>query len=281
MALRDQPYLPLYIQDFLTDEKLSECSAESTGVYIRLMCLLHKSDPYGKILLKQKYKQSDKQILNFASQVAKNLPYDLPTVQRSLTELFAEGVIQIEGDFLYQKRMVNDGEISDKRAAAGGKGGKKTQLNNKTFASKFAKAKSKANTEYEYEYEYDNEDVNSNKKKRTKSKFVPPEEKEVIAYFDEKGYSDQAARRAFEYYNTSGWIDSQGKKVKNWKQKMLSIWFKPENLKQNGQQTATGGGSQHLSKQQQRQLAKQEYYNRGRNIVGGTENSGGLFGNGD
>lgn len=82
MALRDQPYLPLYIQDFLTDEKLAECSAESTGVYIRLMCLFHKSDTYGKILLKQKYKQSDKQILNFASQVAKNLPYDLLVVQK-------------------------------------------------------------------------------------------------------------------------------------------------------------------------------------------------------
>ena len=43
MALRDQPYIPLYVQDFMTDEKLSECSAESTGVYIRVMCIMHKS----------------------------------------------------------------------------------------------------------------------------------------------------------------------------------------------------------------------------------------------
>ena len=43
MALRDQPYLPLYVQDFLTDEKLAECSAMATGVYIRLMCIMHKS----------------------------------------------------------------------------------------------------------------------------------------------------------------------------------------------------------------------------------------------
>lgn len=40
MALRDQPYLPLYVLDFLVDEKLAYCSAESTGVYIRLMCIL-------------------------------------------------------------------------------------------------------------------------------------------------------------------------------------------------------------------------------------------------
>jgi uncharacterized protein YdaU (DUF1376 family) len=62
MALRNQPYIPLYVQDFLTDEKLIECSAQSTGVYIRLMCIMHKSEDYGKILLKQKDKQSDKQI---------------------------------------------------------------------------------------------------------------------------------------------------------------------------------------------------------------------------
>ena len=43
MALREQPYLPLYVQDFLTDEKLNECSAESTGVYIRLMCIMDKA----------------------------------------------------------------------------------------------------------------------------------------------------------------------------------------------------------------------------------------------
>ena len=58
MALRDQPYLPLYVQDFLTDEKLIECSASATGVYIRVMCIMHKSDPYGMILLKQKDKQT-------------------------------------------------------------------------------------------------------------------------------------------------------------------------------------------------------------------------------
>jgi hypothetical protein len=66
MALRDQPYIPLYIQDFLTDEKLIECSAQATGVYVRLMCIMHKSEDYGKILLRQKDKQKPKQIENFA-----------------------------------------------------------------------------------------------------------------------------------------------------------------------------------------------------------------------
>lgn len=62
MALRDQPYLPLYVNDFLSDEKLNNCSAESTGVYIRLMCLMHKSNEYGVISL------SDRQIEKYKSQ---------------------------------------------------------------------------------------------------------------------------------------------------------------------------------------------------------------------
>ena len=124
MALRNQPYLPLYVQDFLTDEKLIECSAESTGVYIRLLCIMHKSDEYGKVLLKQKDKQTPKPLKNFASKVAKLMPYPLEIIERSLDELVSERVLSINGDYLYQKRMVRDNEISLKRAKAGEKGSK-------------------------------------------------------------------------------------------------------------------------------------------------------------
>jgi hypothetical protein len=156
MARRNQPYLPLFVEDFLTDEKLAECSAEATGVYVRLMCLMHKSKDYGKILLKQKYKQNDKQILNFASQVAKNMPYDLVVVERSLSELLNEDVLQVDGDFLIQKRMVKDAEISDKRAFTGKTGGTKAQTKKK-FALNFAKANTEANIKANAENEIENE----------------------------------------------------------------------------------------------------------------------------
>lgn len=147
MALRDQPYLPLYIQDFLTDEKLIECNAESTGVFIRLMCLMHKSDEYGKILLKQKDKQTDNQIQNFACKISKQMPYGIETVLRALAELVSEGVLILDGDYLIQKRMVADNELSLKRSVAGRKGG--------SFAKAKAKATTKANAENEIETEYE------------------------------------------------------------------------------------------------------------------------------
>lgn len=123
MALRDQPYLPLYVQDFLTDEKLIECSAAATGIYIKIMCIMHKSDEYGTILLKEKDKISQSVCYNFANKLTKFLPYSDNEINIALQELISEGVLFISGDKLIQKRMVRDNEISIKRSEAGSKGG--------------------------------------------------------------------------------------------------------------------------------------------------------------
>jgi uncharacterized phage protein (TIGR02220 family) len=173
VALRDQPYIPLYVQDFLTDEKLNECSAESTGVYIKIMCIMHKSEPYGNILLKQKDKQNSSNISNFASKLLRHLPYSLLVIERSLEELIREDVLQIDGDYLSQKRMVRDCELSTKRAKAGQKGGQKTQR----FASNFAQAKVKANPENENEIVH----VVENENKFPKN-FVS----DIISYLNDK-----------------------------------------------------------------------------------------------
>lgn len=155
MALRNQPYLPLYVQDFMTDEKLMECSAKATGVYIRILCMMHKSKNYGTFLLKQNDKQNESNIINFAYKLAKFLPYTLEVIESSLVELVTEEVLHIDGDLLSQKRMVKDGNISDKRALAGSKGGKKTF----GIDNGFAQAKIQANSEDENE---DENDINNN-----------------------------------------------------------------------------------------------------------------------
>jgi hypothetical protein len=188
MALRNQPYIPLYVQDFLTDEKLIECSAESTGVYIRLICILHKSEEYGKVLLKQKDKQCENQVKNFASKLIKQMPYTMKVIESSLDELINEGVIQIEGDFLIQKRMVKDNDISVKRSESGKKGGENTQ-----FASKFALSKIKANTEYEYEDEI----KDTNKDKKNKNDYSEEFNKFWTAYPKKSG----SKKSAFDNWN--------------------------------------------------------------------------------
>lgn len=148
MALRNQPYLPLYVDDFLSDERLSECSAESTGVYIRLMCLMHKSQEYGAILLKQKDKQSGSTITDFAVKLVRQMPYTEEVIRRSLRELLEEDVLSLDGDRLFQRRMVKDAKLSDTRASAGRKGGcsSKTSSTSTDFADDFASAKPQANS---------------------------------------------------------------------------------------------------------------------------------------
>ena len=160
MSLRNSPYLPLYVQDFLTDEKLADCSANANGVYIRLMCILHKSEPYGKILLKQKYKQNESMCLNFASMLLRQMPYLMSEIQDGLEELLENKIIEIDGDYRFQKRMVKDGELSEKRAVAGKKGGRKTigfclsKSQSKTQSKNISK--SEANSENEIDIDNDN-----------------------------------------------------------------------------------------------------------------------------
>lgn len=161
MALKDQPYLPLYIKDFEGATKLRECNAEATGVYIRIMCLMHKSNPYGKILLEQKYQQEYQQMGEqkistcsdfvgaFAIKLKRHLPYSLLEIARGVCELLDNKVLYIEGDYIAQERMVKDGIISEKRAIAGkksasGKGGKNNFVGTK--ASTKASTKKEQNT---------------------------------------------------------------------------------------------------------------------------------------
>ena len=67
--------------------------------------------------------------------------------------------------------------------------------------------------------------------------FVPPSLDEVVEYFDEKGYTRDAAERAYAYYTERNWVDSKGSQVKNWKSKCIAVWFKPENRKPESPET--------------------------------------------
>ena len=135
MSRRDQPYIPLYVMDFLTDEKLRECSAESVGVYIMLMCVMHKQEEYGTIVLREKDRKGPDIIADFSSKLAKHLPFEEKVIYRAVQELLSEGVLQMDENRLIQKRMVRDANISGKRAEAGKKGAGTTNAKFNTSTS--------------------------------------------------------------------------------------------------------------------------------------------------
>lgn len=73
-------------------------------------------------------------------------------------------------------------------------------------------------------------DVNENVPKESKPKkrrkpFVPPTYDELVEYVLEKGGTAEVAKKAFDHYDASDWVKSNGQKVLNWKQTLLTNWI--------------------------------------------------------
>lgn len=112
-SLRTSPYFPLEVDAFVSDEKLNECSAQANGVYIRILCLMHKSEDYGRIKLRTQGTEA------IAEQLSRHLPFDIAEIGAGLEELLTAGVLYIDGGFLCQKRMIKDGQLSETRSRCG------------------------------------------------------------------------------------------------------------------------------------------------------------------
>ena len=68
-------------------------------------------------------------------------------------------------------------------------------------------------------------DRNARKGKERKgnreSAFVPPSLEAIQEYIKTSGHQVDA-KKFYDYFTVSGWVDSKGKKVKNWKQKLIT-----------------------------------------------------------
>jgi len=195
MSLRNQPYIPLYVQDYLTDEKLNMCSWATQGIYIKILCVLHKQENYGKILFKQKKGTC----FNFASILIRMIPCQIDEMKTALEELIENGVLVIDGNELIQRRMVKDNHIKEVRSKAGKKGGGNPNL---------FKQKDKQITEYENEYENEDEIKDVSKK-------IPPKIEDVKNYCKERN-NNVDPDKWFDFYTSKGWMVGKNK-MKDWK----------------------------------------------------------------
>jgi len=88
----------------------------------------------------------------------------------------------------------------------------------------------------EEEYEESIAHTGKKSKNRKSEKNQKPYLDDMIAYCEEMGESRgidpeqarQIAMNAYQYYEAGNWTDSRGKPVRNWKQKILAVWLKPE-----------------------------------------------------
>lgn len=75
--------------------------------------------------------------------------------------------------------------------------------------------------------EHIKENNNDNKLSLLKEKrFIPPTLEEIINYCNERN-NNVDAQTFYDYYQVNDWKDSQGKPIKNWKQKLIT-WEKKE-----------------------------------------------------
>lgn len=271
-ALRKLPYIPLYVQDFTSDEKLTGCSASAVGVYIFLLCFLHKSETYGKLVLRPKDILTDEEtdeikkqvesktksktkskIIAFAKRLQRNMPFELYEIATGLTELEEERVITVEGIELYQKRMVRDGDVSEKRSNNGALGGRpakeKTTQKSKSESKTESKSESELKTNTEIENEYENNIEKESKRVQgerkpttsTQRRFTPPTLEEVMEYCQERNNGIDAIQ-FFDYYEANGWVQGKNKPLKDWKA-AVRTWERngivTNNSRRNGQHSQT------------------------------------------
>jgi uncharacterized protein YdaU (DUF1376 family) len=190
------PAILFYTGDFLNG--CTDLTFEERGQYITLLCLQH-----------QKGHLSEKTIRLTVGSVS--------------VDVLKKFIKDEEGNY-YNDRM--DEEIKkrqhflDTRYFNGKKGGRPIKPNRKPNSEPTENLPINGN---------ENEDiVEEENKKRGRIKFTPPTVDEVILYFIENGYTDDAGRKAYNYYSLADWHDSRGNKIKNWKQKMNGVWFRDE-----------------------------------------------------
>jgi len=150
----------------------------------------------------------------------------------ALNSLCEEKIIEILEDNIYIKflsEQLNEFEDVSKQNSKNAKEGWEKRRKQKELSELNATALNPQSENDAIREDKRRQDEIKEKKKRVVNKFTPPLLQDVILYFTDNGYSKELAEKAFSYYNEGNWSDSRGNKIKNWKQKMISVWFKEEN----------------------------------------------------
>ncbi len=185
------PAFLFYSQDFYTGT--ATLNFEDKGKYIHILCLMH-----------QQGRMSEETIRFVVGSVSDNL--------KSKFQIDTNGMwynkrleYEIDKRNKFIESRINNGKLGGRPKANGLPNGEPTK-------------------EPKHNLPEDANEIDYFKKKEKK-----PTVDEVVAYFKEKGYTEVAAKKAFEYYTAADWHDVNGKPVLRWKQKMITNWFKPEN----------------------------------------------------
>lgn len=203
---KELPYFKFEPAEYLTKD-ISFCSLQAQGLFINICSYYWQ----------RSCKLTKEQLL-------KRLNHEI-----ELNELIKEGVIDLIDDNIFIKfldNQLNEVENKSKTNSVNGSKGGRPKKNPIESEIKPNENPIESETKGIREDKIREDKIKVNKRV---NKFTPPTILEVEVYFTENGYTKQSGTKAFNYYNIADWKDSNGKQVRNWKQKMQSVWFKDEN----------------------------------------------------
>jgi hypothetical protein len=159
-----KPWDKWYWQDYLADTGLAACSLAARGLWIEMLAIMARSEKKG-YLLDGNQKMSEVVLARLARSTVDEI---VPLLQ----ELNEHKVFSMTEDgIIYNRRMVREAEISEKRAEAGKIGGlSKKQKSSKAEANALARSVSAS----VYASEYNNKEEEKGMGKET-SKAIPIE----------------------------------------------------------------------------------------------------------
>ena len=217
--------------DIFDDEKilLIESLPDSYAiivVWFKLLCLAGKQNNSGVFMMGQ-IAYTDKMLATIFRMKESTVTMALQTFEQFGMVEIIDGVITIPNwgkhqnlDQLESKKEYMRNYMKDYRE-------KQKALTCKTSCKTNSKANvSEADKEGDKELESDLDirdkgETPSTPKRKKATPFVPPTLEEIEAYCKERN-NNVDAKRFFDYFSASDWVDSKGNKVKNWKQKVIT-----------------------------------------------------------
>ncbi len=202
------PAFLFYSQDFFTG--VATLTNEQVGKYIRLLCLQH-----------QKGLLTEKDMLFICGS------YD--------EDIFCKFKQDSDGKYFNVRlRKEVDKRFEYSKSRSKNRSSSKSDTNQNNDSNHMINICSTYDNHMENENENEIIEDRIRGLGKRKGGYEYPNLEQVKSYFLDNGYSEQSAVKAFNYYSVAGWKDSNGKQVRNWKQKMQSVWFKDENKKPSG-----------------------------------------------
>jgi predicted phage replisome organizer len=202
--------------DIFDDEKIQLIESMPEGdtlivIWFKLLTLAGKTNNSGLLLIDNKIKYSDEMLAILFRRSLSVIRLALRTFEQFGMIEIIDGVITIPKWDEHQ----NEEALT------------KYRLDNRNRQARH-REKIKQQIEQSQEEKKEPTDVKETEeikepKKRERKPFIPPTLEEIKQYCQERK-NNVNPETFYKYYSKLNWTDSNGRKVKNWKQKIISVW---------------------------------------------------------